>query len=272
MTVARLLQKGGYYTGMIGKWHLGSDPVGFDRWEILPGQGVYANPVFYTATGETTYTGRYATDVITDLAIDFMEKRPRNQPFFLMVHHKAPHRPWQPDAAHAAQFAARRIPEPVTFWDSYATRTDALHENQQRVAADLTRRDLKLEPPAGLAGAELTSWLATKPDTVTIVRDGKSVTLTGEPLVALEIPALHAGLPGDRPVRGRQRRPPARPTWTATDSRRTRSSSTRATRGSSSAITACSTSASCTKNRCACRFSFAGRLASSAARGAARSR
>ena len=183
MTVARLLQQGGYYTGMIGKWHLGSDPVGFDRWEILPGQGAYVDPVLYTASGETTYTGRYVTDVITDLAIDFIEKRARSRPFFLMVHHKAPHRPWQPDAAHAAQFAVRRIPEPVTFWDSYATRTDALRENQQRVAADLTRRDLKLQPPDGLAGTELTSWLGTKPDTVTIVRDGKTVTLTGEPLV-----------------------------------------------------------------------------------------
>jgi len=182
MTVARLLQQAGYYTGMIGKWHLGSDPVGFDRWEILPGQGAYSDPILYTATGEKTYTGRYATDVITDLAIDFIDKRPRDKPFFLMVHHKAPHRPWEPDATHQAQFASRRIPEPVTFWDSYATRTDALHENQQRVAADLTRRDLKLEPPAGLAGAELTNWLSTKPDTVTIVRDGKTVTLTGEAL------------------------------------------------------------------------------------------
>ena len=183
MTVARLLQQGGYYTGMIGKWHLGSDPVGFDRWEILPGQGAYANPLFYTATGEKSYTGRYVTDVITDLAIEFMEKRPRNKPFFLMVHHKAPHRPWEPDTTHAAHFADRWIPEPVTFWDNYATRTDALHENQQRVAADLTRRDLKLEPPPGLAGAELASWLSTKPDSVTIVRDGRSVTLTGEPLI-----------------------------------------------------------------------------------------
>ncbi len=183
MTVARLLQQSGYYTGMIGKWHLGSDPVGFDRWEILPGQGAYSNPILYTASGEKTYTGRYATDVITDLAIEFIATRPRDQPFFLMVHHKAPHRPWEPDATHAAQFANRRIPEPVTFWDSYATRTDALHENQQRVAADMTRRDLKLPPPAGMTGAELTTWLATKPDSVTLTRDAKTVTLTGEPLV-----------------------------------------------------------------------------------------
>src|ERR687883_485379 len=91
MTVARLLQQGGYYTGMIGKWHLGSDPVGFDRWEILPGQGAYFNPILYTATGEKTYTDRYVTDVITDLAIDFLKTRPREKPFFLMLHNKAPH-------------------------------------------------------------------------------------------------------------------------------------------------------------------------------------
>ena len=110
LTVARLLQQSGYYTGMIGKWHLGSDPVGFDRWEILPGQGVYMNPVFYTATTETTYAGRYATDVITDRGIEFIKNRPRNKPFFLMLHHKAPHRPWEPDSAHGALFAAKWIP------------------------------------------------------------------------------------------------------------------------------------------------------------------
>src|SRR6185503_13369763 len=164
MTVARLLQQSGYHTGMIGKWHLGSDPVGFDQWEILPGQGAYSNPVLYTASGEKTYTGRYATDVITDLAIDFIAKRPRDKPFFLMMQHKAPHRPWQPTEDHAAHFALQRIPEPVTFWDGYETRTDALHENQQRVAIDLNNRDLKLTPPAGLTGEALTAWLNAKPD------------------------------------------------------------------------------------------------------------
>ena len=182
MTVARLLQQGGYHTGMIGKWHLGSDPAGFDKWEILPGQGAYRDPVFYTATGEKRYTGQYVTDVITNLAVEFVENRPRNQPFFLMMHHKAPHRPWEPSDAHAAHFASQRIPEPVTFWDSFATRTDALRENQQRVAADLTNRDLKLTPPANLAGDALATWFGTKPDSVAVVRDGQNVTLTGEAL------------------------------------------------------------------------------------------
>ncbi len=183
VTVARLLQQGGYHTGMMGKWHLGSDPVGFDAWEILPGQGDYMDPVLYTATGQKTYTGQYVTDVVTDLAIDFIEKRPQGKPFFLMLHHKAPHRPWDPAPKHKAQFADRHIPEPETLFDDYATRTDALRENQQRVADDLTRRDLKLEPPAGLQGPERAKWLAVKPTEVTTTQGGKPVTLTGEALV-----------------------------------------------------------------------------------------
>jgi arylsulfatase A-like enzyme len=99
-TVARLMQEAGYHTGMIGKWHLGSDPVGFDEWEILPGQGDYFDPILYTGAGEKKYEGRYVTDVITDRAIDFLRNRPASQPFFLMVHHKAPHRPWEPDEIH----------------------------------------------------------------------------------------------------------------------------------------------------------------------------
>lgn len=181
-TAPRLLQAGGYHTGMIGKWHLGSDPAGFDRWEILPGQGAYMDPVFYTATGEARYTGRYVTDVITDLALDFLRSRPTDRPFFLMVHHKAPHRSWVPDETHRKQFEGRWIPEPPTLWDTYATRSDALRENQQRVSAHLSRRDLKLTPPAGLDGPALQTWLSTMPDEVTTEVAGTVVALTGESL------------------------------------------------------------------------------------------
>jgi arylsulfatase A-like enzyme len=181
-TVATLLQAAGYHTAMIGKWHLGSDPVGFDHWEILPGQGVYNEPVLYTAEGEKTYTGRYVTDVITDLGIEFIRQRPKDKPFFLMLHHKAPHREWTPDEKHRRQFAGRTIPEPDTLWDDYETRSDALRENRQRVADDLTRFDLKLAPPPGLAPAERAAWLQAKPTEVTLVEDGRSRTLTGREL------------------------------------------------------------------------------------------
>ena len=183
VTVAQLLQRRGYHTAMIGKWHLGSDPVGFDHWEIYPGQGDYINPVLYTARSETTYTG-YSTDIVTDLGIKFLRERPRDKPFFLMLHHKAPHRHWQPDSVHRAQFARRWIPEPPTLWDDYTTRTDALRENEQRIAKHLSRRDLKLEPPTGLSPEEANRWLNAFPDTVTIERNGggSTITLTGDEL------------------------------------------------------------------------------------------
>jgi arylsulfatase A-like enzyme len=183
-TVAKLLQAAGYHTGMIGKWHLGSDPTGFDRWEILPGQGVYHDPVFYTASGEKKYEGRYVTDVITDLGIDFIRERPKDRPFLLMLHHKAPHREWTPDETHRRTFESRTIPEPATLHDDYATRSDALRENRQRVAFDLTRFDLKLVPPAGLDAAARQRWLGEKPAEVTVVREGREETLRGETLAA----------------------------------------------------------------------------------------
>ena len=141
--VAKLLQAAGYETGMIGKWHLGSDPTGFDRWIVLPGQGVYRDPDFLTAEGRVTVPG-YATDVITDLGLEWLETRAKEKPFFLMLHHKAPHRPWEPDEKNRALFAKRTIPEPPTLFDDYATRPAALPENAQTIAKDLTRRDLKL--------------------------------------------------------------------------------------------------------------------------------
>jgi len=182
-TFPKLLQASGYHTAMVGKWHLGSDPTGFDHWEILPGQGAYNDPILYTATGEKTYTGRYATDVITDLGIDAIRNRPQGKPFFLMLHHKAPHRPWIPDEKYRRMFEDRHIPEPPTLFDGYETRTDALRENEQRVAKDLSNRDLKLPWPAGLEGAERLAWLARKPEEVTVTVAGETKVLSGEALV-----------------------------------------------------------------------------------------
>ncbi|MEK7782008.1 MAG: sulfatase [Verrucomicrobiota bacterium] len=180
-TVAKYLQAAGYRTGMIGKWHLGGDPTGFDQWTIFPGQGAYFDPAVLEPFGRRVIKG-YATDIITDLAIDFLRDRPREKPFFLMCHHKAPHRNWQPDAKHQAQFAGKTIPEPPTLFDDYATRSDALRECEQKVFTDLTRNDLKLVPPAGLKGPERAKWLATKPTEVEIITNGETNTLTGEAL------------------------------------------------------------------------------------------
>ncbi len=181
-TVSKYLQAAGYYTGIIGKWHLGSEPTGFDFWKILPGQGVYHDPGFLDATGRHVIKG-YATDIIADLSIDFVKNRPKDKPFFLMCHHKAPHRPWEPDEKHAHMYDDKDIPEPVTLRDDYSTRTDAAREAQQTIARDLTRRDLKLVPPDDLKGPERVKWFNERPMELEVEVGGVKKKLTGDELL-----------------------------------------------------------------------------------------
>src|SRR5262245_24483830 len=156
-TLAKYLQAAGYHTGMIGKWHLGSDPTGFDHWRILPGQGLYHDPVFIDMGTQKKHAG-YCTDLITDFSLEFLKNRPKDKPFFLMCHHKAPHRPWQPDEKHRKQFENVQIPEPATFNDDYTTRSDAAREAAMRIDQHLTPTDLKEKPPEGLSEKDLKKW------------------------------------------------------------------------------------------------------------------
>lgn len=124
-TVQKLLQEAGYQTAIVGKWHLASDPTGFDFWKILPGQGDYYNPRFLTPDGPEDYEG-YVTNVITDMSIDWMaEQRDREKPFCLFVHHKAVHRNWMSDTKHLGMFEDKEFELPANFFDDYAGRLAA---------------------------------------------------------------------------------------------------------------------------------------------------
>ncbi len=115
----KLLQKAGYTTAMYGKSHLKGNPQGFDSWAVLPGQGDYYNPKMKTPKGEIVVEG-YCTDVVTDMAIDYVKnKRDKDKPFLLMCQHKAPHRTWMPAPRHLHLYDDIDIPEPATLFDKY---------------------------------------------------------------------------------------------------------------------------------------------------------
>src|SRR5579875_1471862 len=120
-TFPKLLQKAGYQTAIFGKWHLVTDPTGFDHWHILPGQGIYYNPPMIRNGQRVKHDG-YVTDILTDLALDWLRQRDKDKPFLLMLHHKAPHREWEPALRHLGHDKDRQYPIPDTLFDDYAGR------------------------------------------------------------------------------------------------------------------------------------------------------
>jgi arylsulfatase A-like enzyme len=156
-TFPKLLQSVGYKTAIFGKWHLGTDPVGFDHWHILPGQGAYYNPAM-TKNGEKVKHEGYTTDIVTDLSIDWLDKRDKSKPFMLMTQHKAPHREWAPALRHLGWDQDRKYPEPETLFDNYEGRSKAVSDHDMGIDRTFTDLDSKLRPTPGLTAEQQKTW------------------------------------------------------------------------------------------------------------------
>ncbi len=152
-TFPKLLRAAGYQTALVGKWHLVSEPTGFDHWQVLQGQGPYYNPRLLSAQGSEVVTG-YTTDLITDLAVQWLEERDDERPFLLMVQHKAPHREWLPAQRHLGLYADADLPEPPTLFDDWRGRAAGAAAQTMSIRRDLSRLDLKLEVPRNLNPAQ----------------------------------------------------------------------------------------------------------------------
>jgi arylsulfatase A-like enzyme len=127
-TFVKMLQQSGYTTAVFGKWHLGTEPQGFDEYKVVEGQGAYFDPKFLEKS--QTWKKRplverkgYFTDIVTDLSIEWLDKRDNTKPFMLMCHHKAPHGPWRFHPRHAQLLENVEIPEPPSLLEDKSHRS-----------------------------------------------------------------------------------------------------------------------------------------------------
>jgi arylsulfatase A-like enzyme len=158
-TFPKLMQSSGYTTAVIGKWHLVSNPTGFDHWHILPGQGIYYNPPMIKNGEQVKHKG-YTTDVITDLSIEWLENRDKSKPFMLMTQHKAPHREWAPPTRLLGWDNDRQYPEPETLFDDYQGRGKAIADHDMGLDRTFSELDAKLRPSPNMDSAQLAEWNA----------------------------------------------------------------------------------------------------------------
>ncbi|MCK7531247.1 MAG: sulfatase [Marinilabiliales bacterium] len=161
-TFPKLFQKAGYQTAVIGKWHLGTSPTGFDYYKVLynkEGQGSYFDPVFEESGGKIIEEkGRYSTTVIKEDALNWLKnRRDKRKPFLLLYQFKAPHRPWEPGPGYEDYLDGIKIPHPETFNDNYEGR-EAAKEAWMRIDGHMNRKDLKIPAPEGLSGDDLEKW------------------------------------------------------------------------------------------------------------------
>lgn len=166
-TFPKLMQKAGYQTAVIGKWHLGEHmaPQGYDYSEVLIGQGPYYNPpMLRDADGDGKNPERiehvgYTSDIISGLTLEWLkEGRDSDKPFMLMTQHKAPHRNWQPGPKYLTKYDDRHMPEPPTLFEDYSQRLKAHRDQAMQIDRDLNANDLKLVPPTNLTPDQLKTW------------------------------------------------------------------------------------------------------------------
>lgn len=144
---SEMLQDAGYETAVVGKWHMSCTPKGFDYYHVLNDQGQYYNPTFASTGNYGNYKQEmgYATDLITDHAIEYLDQRDQNKPFCLLVHHKAPHRIWMPNTKYVSKYANVDFPLPETFWDDYESRGSAASTQKMSIDKYMEMvRDLKV--------------------------------------------------------------------------------------------------------------------------------
>jgi arylsulfatase A-like enzyme len=156
-TFIRQMHDAGYQTAVIGKWHLMTDPVGFDYWHILPGQGIYYNPPMIDNGKEVKHDG-YVTDIITDLTLDWLKQRDKSKPFVMMCQHKAPHREWSPPLRYLGWSKGQKFAEPATLFDDYENRGFAVRDQDMTIEKTFTERDAKLVAPPSLTPEQKAQW------------------------------------------------------------------------------------------------------------------
>lgn len=156
-TLPKILQENGYQTAIIGKWHLVSKPTGFDHWEILLDQGEYNNPDFISEKDTLTIAG-YVTDIITELTKSWLGKRDKDKPFFLMMHHKAPHRNWVPAERHYHLYDDVDFPVPANYFDDYEGRFAASQQKMNIYRDMYEGHDLKLSIEKGSDSLRFDPW------------------------------------------------------------------------------------------------------------------